>query len=440
MTARLASESRVRPVPKLDGNHTSTDELLNLTRYDFQEIRSGKQRALGLDAFAEAKNPIGELLTGNISWRLPFGAYLPLTKNASASEQSNDTVLLAAVATEPFRIHGEDKIPLRLHGRVVPPPQTLLSSLSSKRNQQPLTADGHTSKDSPGADALSDFLSRFLRGDPNTLIVRGGSPFSAPQVLEGKAAQGETPLPGGGDELPVWLDRLLRTMSVPITFPGSKVTDLIQNVTISDLKIRPHPFENDKLVCSGVIMGVMNMPGQLATVDVQITDLWPDVLIFNGKPPSMKNGETAGKVAGKKRKKGGKDNEDEVPEPDPLPDPLPDHAFGRVVPHTWTPAETYIDPDDPNGKRKLLRSELKNVPFTVLPGRGAEFRSFTWKLVTGGALAGIDGKAKAKIWNSGLGKLTLSNLPVKGAFHVGGGGEDGDGDGDDGFSLFRSLL
>lgn len=249
-------------------------------------------------------------------------------------------------------------------------------------------------------------------------------------------------MPGGGsDDLPAWLDRLLRTATVPISFPGSAVTDLIQNVSISDLKITPHPFENDKLVCSGIIMGVMNMPGQLATVDVQITDLWPDVLIFNGKPPGMKDPGQTDALTKKKKKhrKGDDDDDDDTPVPDPLPDPLPEHAFGRVVPRKWAPATTYMDPDDPTGHRKLLRSELKDVPFTVLPGRGAEFRSFSWKVITGeGARAGIDGKAKAKIWNSGLGKLTLSNLPVQGVFTVGKRGSDGgngDDDGDDGYRM-----
>lgn len=395
-------------IPKAGENGTNSDEFLNLTRYDFQEIRQGKQKALGLDAYAEAKNPLPDALRGHVGWSLPFGAYLPLS-NSSTDEM----VLLAAVATEPFDIGGESRIPLRLHGRVVPPPQS--KSMLLERDQHPYNTA--VAKPNPGADALSDFLSRFLRGDPNTLIVRGGSPFSSLREVND--------LPGGGDILPGWLDSLLRSVSIPIAFPGSKVTDLIQNVSISDLKITPHPFKDDKLVCSGVIMGVMNMPGQLATVDVQITDLWPDVLIFNGKPPSMNTTSAAQRHRAKQD------------EPDPLPDPLPEHAFGRVVPRSWTPAETYIDPDDPEGRRKLLRSELKNVPFTILPGRGAEFRSFTWKIVTGeGAKAGIDGKAKARIWNSGLGKLTLSNMPVKGVFTVGkrggDGGDDGDGDGDDG--------
>lgn len=52
-----------------------------------------------------------------------------------------------------------------------------------------------------------------------------------------------------------------------------------------------------------------------------------------------------------------------------------------------------------------------------------------------GARAGIEGKARAKIWNSGLGKLQLSNLPVKGVFTVGKRGNDGDGDGDDGLAV-----
>ena len=108
-----------------------------------------------------------------------------------------------------------------------------------------------------------------------------------------------------------------------------------------------------------------------------------------------------------------------VPAP-PLPSPLPEKAFGRVRPHDFAPAETFIDPSDPKGERKLLRAVLKDVPFTVLPGRGPLFRSFTWKVVTGQEVeVGIEGTSRAKIWNSGLGLLELSNLPVKGSFMLG---------------------
>lgn len=452
---RLAQE-----VPKFDGNDTNTDEFLNLTRYDFAELGGPgspyPERALGLDAYAEATNPLGKLLKGHVPYSLPFGAYLPVKTSTNASsileKSDDDFVLLAAVATEPFDIDGQKKIPLKLHGRVIPPPQP---PSFGRRSQMPMNAEADKApssppKEDPAGQALGDFLSRFLRGDPNTLIVRGGSPFATPKM--NKPKEGEMlPMPGGGsDDLPVWLDRLLRTMSVPISFPGSPVTDLIQNVTIADLKITPHPFGEDKFTCSGTIMGVMNMPGQLATVDVQITDLWPDVLIFNGKPPSMKHGgdkdgdHKNSKSLSKRDKKDGDDDDnddddDDTPIPDPLPDPLPEHAFGRVVPHKWAPAETYIDPEDPKGERKLLRSELKDVPFTLLPGRRSDFQSFSWKIITGeGAVAGVDGKSKAKIWNSGLGKLMLSNLPVQGVFTVGkrgSGGDDGDGDGDDGCEM-----
>lgn len=467
-------------IPKLDNNGTGTDDFLNLTRYDFFEIGKPKDklelrddgdliatasRALGIKAYAEAKNPLGKLLKGYVGYSLPFGVFLPIEDNKDKnntgsslfskppSTQPKDTVLLAAVATEPIEINGQDKIPLKLTGRVVPPPQSVLSSegaepvyASSRNGQKVLDAgNAHVEDDSPGQAALSGFLSRFLRGEPNTVYVHGGSPFTTPQAKKTLGnADDEEPLPGGGSVLPAWLDRALRTLSLPISFPGSKVTDLIQNVTINDLKITPHPFEREKLLCSGTVMGVMNMPGQLATVDVDITDLWPDILVYNGKPPSMRHGGGGGDDDGDKDEAGAQDEDGDepgkdpdVPEPEPLPDPLPKGAFGRVVPHVWAPATTYLDPTDPKKQRKLLRSELKNVPFTVLPGRGAEFRSFSWKIVTGeGARAGIEGKAKAKIWNSGLGKLLLSNLPVKGVFTVGKrGGDDGDGDGDDGLLL-----
>lgn len=179
------------------------------------------------------------------------------------------------------------------------------------------------------------------------------------------------------------------------------------------------------------------MPGELAAVDVEIRYLWPDILIYDGKPPSMRHGGGGGHD-GDGDDDGGDDDDDDdddeyaaTPSEDdggePLPSPLPKGAFGRVRPHTWANATTLPDPDDPSPHpRKLLRSQLVDVPFTVLPGRGSEFRAYTWKLVTGeGAETGIEGSSKVKIWNSGLGDLEISKLPVSGSFIVGKRGEDG---------------
>jgi len=482
-------------VPDLK-NDTKGDkgDLLNLTHYDFFEINGSQKsmslpfndqdvstqdgpRALGIKAVAEAKNPLGKVLHGHIGYNLPLGIFLPVEQSdlkEAASGAENSTVLLAAVATEPLTITGETIIPLSILGRVVPPPTG--KSMGSEGNDD-LTEDTkgwgsvvsqlifgtgpgaietsaeieytsekqsiHLKQDTPQQVALSGFLSRFLRGEPNTVYVRGGSPFSV------QSNETQIPsLPGDGSVLPQWLDSSLRLLDLPISFPGSKVTELIRNVTIQDLKITPHPFEKEKLLCSGTVLGEMNLPGQLATIDVQITDLWPDIVVYNGKPPALKNGKGGGKQPDDGTGDGDDDDEDEefnystfldAPSDDipPLPAPMTKNAFGRVRPHDFAPAETILDPNDPEGKKKLLRSELKNVPFTVLPGKGPEFRSFTWKIVTGeGALAGIQGASRAKIWNSGLGKLELKNLPVKGAFTVGKrGGPGGDDDGDDDFAL-----
>ncbi|KDN53535.1 hypothetical protein K437DRAFT_252898 [Tilletiaria anomala UBC 951] len=482
-------------------------------------------RALGVRAHAVAINPLGKLLKGRVPYSLPFGIFLPTTPPEGASPSSplpskggenadmdgnkalrgtekkkkkggkapqdggdgddgadqpgseDGLVLLAVAAADPFELKGEEHIKLELLGRVVPPPEDVLPSAAAAAGQalatgqQIVFASGHNDAlhamdEKPAQRALSDFLSKFLRGEPNTVMVHGGNPFLATASARSnsstrrsaKEGDGEDGLPGGGSLLPDWLDNALRQLQLPILFPGSKVTDLIKNVSISDLKIHPHPFEAEKLLCDGTVTGVVDLPGQLSTVDVQITDLWPDIVVYNGKPPGMKYRDGGGGKDDEEKEEGVLDGESvralyaasaattsatmskkpppEEPEPaPPLPDPLPKHAFGRVRPHDFTAASTYIDPADPAGKRKLLRCELKNVPFELLPGRNEDFRNFTWKIITGaGALAGIEGSARAKIWNSGLGKLELKNLPVSGAFVVGrrgGGGGGGGGDDDD---------
>lgn len=464
-------------IPKIEPGN-STDAVLNLTRYDFFEINSGVAassgddqstqgtKALGIKAYAEALNPLGELLRGSVEYSLPFGIYLPVPEegNATAKSDKPETVLLAAVASEPFQLEGQDKIPIIVTGRVVPPPAPPALSPSSSvhhggSQQQIMSAGGAQvhAQASPQEAALGNFLSRFLRGDDNTVYVRGGSPFP-PET-------NDWDLPGAGSRrLPSWLTSALTILDVPISFPGSKVTDLIKNVTISDLQIKPHPFSQEKLLFSGTIMGEIALPGELAAVDVEVRRLWPDILVFDGKPPSMKKpGEGDGGDGGIPDDGGDDDDddddfvasaatkttrssflssllfdkaeEDDDPSIPPLPSPLPSGAFGRVRPHTFANASTFYSDDSP--PKKLLKSKLVDVPFTVLPGRGKEFRAFTWKLITAGdkgVEAGIEGSSRVGIWNSGLGDLEIAKLPVVGAFVVGGKGGGGDDD-DDGMAL-----
>lgn len=501
---RIRSPVREK-VPKLR-NDTNPDDMLKLDGYEFFEIGKDDDdddkdgdtdgffssmvvRALGIKANAQAKNPLGKVLQGNVRYSLPFGIFLPVDgdspppkhpkhgelKATDAPEDGEDaSVLMAAVATEPFQLTGQKVVDLELLGRVVPPPQEETPGTGAPSNEEQMSfsacsdcldasyvsqlqsVHGAASGDSPQQAALSNFLSRFLRGEANTVYVRGGSPFRAAKGTQppnsSELVAGAHPadeIPGDGSDLPDWMDSALRLIDVPISFPGAKVTELIKNVTIDDLKITPHPFDQDKLLCSGTVMGEMNMPGQLSSIDVKITHLWPDILVYDGLPPSMRkdvsiDGDVrressfrlvdaaldslkrlaflgSSGAGGDDRKALADDPKKPKPEPvPPLPDPLPEKAFGRVRPYDFAPAETFVDPSDPKGERKLLRAVLKDVPFTVLPGRSSIFRSFTWKLLTGqGALVGIEGTSRAKIWNSGLGTLQLRNLPVKGAFMLG---------------------
>lgn len=484
-------------VPKLD-NDTNTGDILKLDGYEFFEIGKDDEdkddkdkdddketflstmvmRALGIKAKAQAKNPLGKVLQGHVRYSLPFGIFLPVDgisppakhpkgdkiKASEGGQNGPDaSVLMAAVATEPFQLTGQKVIDLEMLGRVVPPPQEqMMRAMGASSGKQYSimcpTCQGagqdfaaHSSEfgDSPQSAALSNFLSRFLRGEANTVYVRGGSPFRESKSSKPSNSSGGIgavdEIPGDGSELPDWMDSALRLVDVPISFPGAKVTELIKNVTIDDLKIAPHPFEKDKLLCSGTVMGEVNMPGQLSSIDVKITHLWPDILVYDGLPPSMRKSlapAAANAPVGRVNMLNGAleslkrlgfldvdleelatADDPKKPEPEPappLPDPLPEKAFGRVRPYDFAAAETFVDPTDPKGERKLLRAVLKDVPFTVLPGRSSIFRSFTWKLVTGqGALVGIEGTSRAKIWNSGLGQLQLRNLPVKGAFMLG---------------------
>lgn len=455
--------NRIRQaIPDIKPPSDDDQPFLNLTRYDFFEIKSRSANrnndtahaaggSLGIKAFAEALNPLGPILKGSVKYRVPFGIYLPVgddgSSNAAAAvgkkntthPQPIATTLLAAVASEPFKLNGQDKIDLVVKGRVVPPSSSPSAAAAAaqeaaqRSSQHPFSAAAGdvASLESPQEAALSAFLSRFLRGEPNTVYVRGGSPF-APNDTTAL----DPFLPGtGSPDLPAWMTSALSVVDLPISFPGSKVTDLIRNVTLSNLSIKPHPFSDEKLLFSATIRGVMALPGQLKAVDVKIQELWPDILVFDGAPPNNGGDGDGDDGGGGLPDDGGDDDDDDddddsdgwaatAPEPiPPPPSPLPHGAFGRVRPRTWVPATTYMNVTDGT---KHLESNLTDVPFTILPGRAKEFRSFTWKLITAGSegvLTGIQGASRVHIWNSGLGSLEISKLPVEGAFVVGGSKE-----------------
>jgi hypothetical protein len=264
---------------------------------------------------------------------------------------------MAEVLTEPFMIHPSHHINLTMSGRI-------LANLSRE------SAADH---DSP----LSVFLQKYLHGLDNPIIVTGMS---------------RIPLFANVSEKPPsWLLQGLSSLTLPLIFPGPRPPPrIIQSVTIEHMRISERA---GKMRASGTVVAEIELPPAMQTVQVDVMEVLPDVLVYDG-------------LAG-----------DEEADPN---DPPP-RAFGHICPEEFLDAITERSRDPEHPHRLIVSAPLTDVPLEVLPGRDTIFREFVSKVVfRGGAQAGVKGIASVRVELVGVnGRVRLDNLPVKGEFWVG---------------------
>lgn len=188
-----------------------------------------------------------------------------------------------------------------------------------------LNISGHALPIVPeSATVLSTFLTRYLSGASNPIII-------------------STPLISG--------------LSIDTLFPGPNPRpQILQNVTIRNMKVKPGtPF-----LASGTVYARVVLPKGI-NIDLNVSRLLPDVLIFDGEVPDSAPGT--------------------VPPPTPLPDPLPDGAFGHIRPDEWLSASCEaVTPREGDGATFAVAANIDNVPLEVLPGREKEFSDFVSKV------------------------------------------------------------
>lgn len=144
---------------------------------------------------------------------------------------------------------------------------------------------------------------------------------------------------------------------------------------------------------SGTIIAEVELPEGMKTVDVDVVEVLPDVLVYDG----------------------------EAGEEDADPDDPPPRAFGHIQPEEFLDAETSPSSDPEFPYRLIVRAPLYDIPVDVLPGRDKVLSDFVGKVVfRGGAQAGVKGTASVRVELKGIdGRVRLDNLPVKGEFWVG---------------------
>ncbi|WRT63513.1 uncharacterized protein IL334_000418 [Kwoniella shivajii] len=356
LTMEIASP--IPHIPRLPnpGHPLNLSQLVTLQHYSFDTNRSPE--ALTVRAVATVPNFAPDFNT-TLDFSLPFSISLPPLQNTSFGENK-----MAEVITEPVLIGGPgENIELRLSG--------VITADLSERSQLSIA-----SKSSP----LSLFLQNYLHGRDNPIIVRGlaALPSFAPPL---------TPQP------PFWLLHTLPSLSLSLNFPGPKPPPkIIQSVTIDHMRISEN---GGKMKASGTVIAQVELPHDMQNVDVDVIEVQPDVLVFDGPAPED----------------GGEGDEGD----------LPPRAFGHIRPEDFLDSITSPSGDPNYPHRLIVSAPLRNVDLDILPGRDAILSEFVSKVVfKGGALAGVRGIASVGVKIKGVdGKVRLDNLPVRGEFWVG---------------------
>ncbi|KAJ7766322.1 hypothetical protein DFH07DRAFT_915995 [Mycena maculata] len=341
---RTALRIQIPPIPGIPqtGPVPSLSDLITLQSFNVYSA-SGS-----LDLAACATLPDPAPTSFNLTTpSLPFTISLPST---------NEPVPIAAVSTAPFTLT-HPNITLDISGTVLPIPAA--SSI-----------------------VLSNFLTRYLSGLPNPIVI-------------------STPI--------------IPDLTVDLDFPAPNPRPhILRNVTIHDMSIKPG---GSAFTASGTVYARVVLPRGME-VALHVGRVLPDVLVFDGEVPE-------GAVYAPLRL-----NEATPPSAPPLPDPLPERAFGRIRPEDWLASLSGPVPsEDGEGSAFAVTAKIVDVPLEVLPGRQKEFRAFVSKVIFGsdGAIAGILGTAAVAIdvfglpfpGNDGQGEMELTGLPFRGAIHVG---------------------
>ncbi|KAM0746154.1 hypothetical protein T439DRAFT_330126 [Meredithblackwellia eburnea MCA 4105] len=425
-------------IPDLPGGTSDPSSLVHLKSYSvFPSTTRENKSFIAFAGHAELDNPLrhSTIIPKGLTWGLPFALpvsiYLPKGDKedppslppssgidfTEVGTEGNDGVLVAKVYASPFSFFGGAK-------------SALLDVAGS------LVHSGTSSSDDLGA-ALSKFVSTYLSGKNNTILIRydaNPSPDDLPAVI---------PLP------PPVVGEVAEKIQVALSFPGNEAKlDLFKNLRIEDMKIKINGLlagwlssakkkedPDGDLLCSGKVVGDIDLPAAFAKVGdaVDVTGIWPDVYVYDGELPASADAEAQW------LEKGIAASDINTPQlsfafapsrfdgKDYPPTPLPANAFARLRPSALIPAITTHTPANAtHNATTTVSAVFIDAPLFLLPERADVFRRFVGKIIFGGpgakVRASVRGISEAQVGIGGWGEVELQRLPIEGSFEVGRGG------------------
>lgn len=230
---------------------------------------------------------------------------------------------------------------------------------------------------STSGDALGIFLRRFLHGEDIPIVVRG---------LPGMPRRYKGPAP------PQFVLHTLPSLTLDLLFPAPHpAPKIVRSVTVEGMRLSQR---GDAIEASGTVVALVQLPAGLESVDLDVSAIQPDVLIYDGKADESED------------------------RPDPSNPPA--GAFARIHPTEYLDATTARSDDPATPDALVVHAPFENVPLDIIEGRESIFRAFVGKVIfKGGANAGIGGVVDVKA-DLGTGDdIEIGDLPVTGDFWVG---------------------
>lgn len=294
-----------------------------------------------LQAVAMIYNPSNALsfTLGDID----FAIFLPVEKGESIN--NDEEVMIAVVRANDAKLLSQQTNRLILTGRTVVGDARQWSTVNDIYTQL------------LQHQALDQFLSRYLKGQPSLVRVRGSS-FGPEDDISDSST-------------PDWLRTALQSVTLFVRFPGSPTTDFIRSLSIEDVSIEFAP--DIGVLISGTAISTLRTP-EMMQFPINVTQIHPLVYIYlNSSSPK---------------------------------------PFAELAPTESSPARTI--PDEGTDGQLIVSSKLHKAPFIVLPGMEDDFEKFLNETFYGvERKATIRGKVDAVI-ESALGNNTVRDLEFEG--------------------------
>jgi hypothetical protein len=145
---------------------------------------------------------------------------------------------------------------------------------------------------------------------------------------------------------------------------------VLQNVTIKDMKIRP--LTSGTMLASGLVSANIVLPKGM-DMTLQVDAVYPQLLVYDGPVPEDEFAKTENQLL--------QSEEDDIPDPMPLPDPLPANAFAHIRPREWLESiSAPLGHGSEEGSVFAVSAKIVDIPLEVLPGRQREFSNFVRKV------------------------------------------------------------